>query len=84
MPDQSNAVGCSCGADTIPGSIHTPGCDGYVRQHYRDDFEVGDEVAVDGQPGTIMNGRNDQYIYVRERAMSAVWKCHPTWRLEIR
>lgn len=55
----------------------------YVRSAYRLVFEVGDDVKVDGQPGTIVKGHDDQYIYVRERAMSAIWKCHPTWRLEV-
>lgn len=52
----------------------------YVRQAYAVEIDVGDEVTVDGRRGTVVQGNDDQYIYVREWALSGIWKCHPTWR----
>jgi Protein of unknown function (DUF4031) len=39
---RSRAVGCSCGADNIPGSIHTPDCDDSDAVYVDDAFVDGD------------------------------------------
>jgi hypothetical protein len=52
----------------------------YVRQAYGVEVKVGDIVTVDNEPGEIVKGAEDQYIYVRFDVWGQVVPCHPTWK----
>lgn len=54
----------------------------YVRGYYGVDYKVGDRLAVDGRPGTLVSFPG-QYLGIRFDDNPLVTKCaHPTWRVE--
>lgn len=53
----------------------------YVRHYYGVDYKVGDRLAVDGRPGTLVSFP-DQYLGIRFDGEKHTSRAHPTWRVE--
>lgn len=53
----------------------------YVRARYGVDFKVGERLAIDGRPGTLVSFP-DQYLGVRLDGDRHTSRCHPRWRVE--
>jgi hypothetical protein len=55
----------------------------YVRQHYGVEVEIGQRVVIDGTPGLILRGQDDQYLYFTTNGKNSL-RAHPTWRVDYR
>lgn len=54
----------------------------YVREHYGVQVEIGQRVVIDGTPGVIVRGADDQYLHFVPDGKRLRLIAHPTWRVE--